>query len=454
MDPVMLPRSFLTFIFHAALICIPSLQANEASPNIIIILADDLGYGDIGTYGAKLIKTPNIDRMAEEGVHLTNFYAAANVCTPSRASLLTGRYAIRMGLANKTIEEGDERGLPLSEVTLAEELQNNGYKTAIIGKWHLGHASADFWPTKHGFDYYYGLLHPNEHKQALYRNHTVIEEHPVNQKMLTKRYTSEALKFIRDSHKKDKPFFIFLSHTFPHIPLYASKEFENKSEAGRYGDTVEELDWSTGQILDELKKLELDEETLVIFTSDNGPFPEGSTGGLRGGKGTPWDGGYRVPFIARWPGVIPEKLVSRAISMNIDIFPTVLTIASIETSQDLRIDGKNILAVLKGENSSPHEVLYFFNNDRIAALRDQRWRLVLSDYPPWRDARPFLFEKTLNRQPLLFDMDADREERFDMSRDKHNVMTKLWRFLEKGRAELETLSSFADDEMYQMDKIN
>jgi arylsulfatase A len=450
----MLRCFILTFLFHALFLCMSLLQAETSSPNVIVILADDLGYGDIGSYGAKLIKTPNLDKMAEQGVHLTNFYAAANVCTPSRASLLTGRYAIRMGLANKTIEEGDKRGLPLSEVTLAEELQKKGYDTAIIGKWHLGHAEAEFWPTKHGFDYYYGLLHPNEHKQPLYRNHSVIEAHPIDQKTLTLRYTSETLNFIRDSHKKEKPFFIFLSHTFPHIPLYASAKFENKSEAGRYGDTVEELDWSTGQLLDELKKLGIDEETLLIFTSDNGPFPEGSTGGLRGGKGTPWDGGYRVPFISRWPGVIPENVVSTAISMNIDIFPTVLSIAGIETRKDLLIDGKNISALLKGENKSPHEVLYFFNNERIAALRHQRWRLVLSDYPPWRDALPFLFEKTPNRRPLLFDMDTDMGERFDMSRDKQNVMNRLSLLLKKGRTELETLSSFTDEEMYQLDKIN
>jgi len=436
------------------LCCTALLNATESQPNIIIILTDDLGYGDIGSYGAKLINTPNIDKMAEEGVLLTNFYASANVCTPSRASLLTGRYAIRMGLANKTIEEGDKRGLPLNEITIAEQLKKKGYGTALIGKWHLGHASDDFWPTNHGFDYYYGLLHPNEHKQPLYKNHTIIEEHPVNQKTLTKRYTEETISFIQKHKKEGKPFFIFLSHTFPHIPLYASEQFENKSRAGRYGDTVEELDWSTGQVLQELRKLNIDNDTLVIFTSDNGPFPEGSAGGLRGGKGTPWDGGYRVPFIARWPGFIRGNSVSSGIAMNIDLYPTLLDLAGINPKNENVIDGKNIMSLLKGKNKTPHEVLYFFNNDRIAALRNQKWRLVLSDYPPWRDALPFLFEQTKNRRPLLFNMEIDPSERFDLSRDNRNVLAMLWEYLEAGRKELETLSLFPDEEMYQMEKIN
>lgn len=445
-------RFIFRCLFLALLLFVQTLPAAEQPPNIIIILADDLGYGDIGTYGAKLIRTPNIDQMAREGMYFSNFYASANVCTPSRASLLTGRYAIRMGLANKTIEEEDDRGLPVNEVTVAEELKKNGYSTAIIGKWHLGHASDDFWPTNHGFDYYYGLLHHNEIEQPLYRNHTIIEEHPVNQKTLTKRYTEETLAFIREN--KSKPFFVYLSHTFPHIPLHASEQFENKSKAGRYGDTVEELDWSTGQVLNELKELGIDNHTLVIFTSDNGPFPEGSTGGLRGGKGTPWDGGFRVPFIARWPGVIPANSVSSAIAMSIDLFPTVLDVAGIEPAKDTVIDGRNILTLLKGENRTPHDVLYFFNNDRIAALRNQKWRLVLSDYPPWRDAKPFLFEKTKNDSPLLFNMELDQEERFDLTRDNQDVFAMLWKYLEKGRKELETLSSFSDEDMYEMQEVN
>jgi arylsulfatase A len=436
------------------LCCVSLLNASESPPNIIIILTDDLGYGDIGSYGAKLISTPNIDKMAKEGVQLTNFYASANVCTPSRASLLTGRYAVRMGLANKTIEQGDERGLPLNEITIAEQLKKKGYNTALIGKWHLGHASDDFWPTNHGFDYYYGLLHPNEHKQPLYRNHTIIEEHPVNQKTLTKRYTEETISFVQKNEKEGKPFFIFLSHTFPHIPLYASERFENKSRAGRYGDTVEELDWSTGEVLRELRKLEIDNNTIVIFTSDNGPFPEGSAGGLRGGKGTPWDGGYRVPFIARWPGQIPGNSISSGIAMNIDLYPTLLGLAAINPENENIIDGKNIVSLLKGKNKTPHEVLYFFNNDRIAALRNQKWRLVLSDYPPWRNAKPFLFEETKNRSPLLFNMETDPSERFDLSRDNRDVLTMLWAYLEAGRKELEALSLFSDEEMYQMEKIN
>ena len=373
---VMSLRFIFTCLFLTLLLFVQTLPAAEQPPNIIIILADDLGYGDIGTYGAKLIRTPNIDQMAREGMYFSNFYASANVCTPSRASLLTGRYAIRMGLANKTIEEEDDRGLPVNEVTVAEELKKNGYSTAIIGKWHLGHASDDFWPTNHGFDYYYGLLHHNEIEQPLYRNHTIIEEHPVNQKTLTKRYTEETLAFIREN--KSKPIFVYLSHTFPHIPLHASEQFENKSKAGRYGDTVEELDWSTGQVLNELKELGIDNHTLVIFTSDNGPFPEGSTGGLRGGKGTPWDGGFRVPFIARWPGKIQPGSHSEQTICLTDLMATCAAIVGADLSNDAAEDSYDFLPVLLGTAGTKSLRQYTLHQTMSLALaiRSGSWKYL------------------------------------------------------------------------------
>lgn len=375
---------FLTLLMLAS-----SGYAKQAPPNIILIMADDLGYGDTGQYGAVLFETPNIDSLAQEGAQLTNFYASANVCTPSRAGLLTGRYAIRSGLAKKTLNVNDSNGLPKSEHTLAEQLQTLGYHTALIGKWHLGDQDK-YWPTEHGFDEFFGTIHSNDvPDQPLYRNdEKVIEK--INQQSLTLDFTGEALSFVEKN--KANPFFLFLSLTAPHKPLIPSEKFKGKSDAGAYGDKVEELDWGVGKILSRLKQLNIDDNTLVLFTSDNGPFPQGSTNGLRGGKGTGWDGGYRVPLIARWPGEINAGTQSSAMAMNIDLLPTLVSIAGGVPGKSTVIDGKDISAVFRGSQQSPHDVLYFFNNERIAALRTQKWRLILSDYPPWRDAKPIRFE--------------------------------------------------------------
>lgn len=417
----------------------------KSKPNIILIFADDLGYGDVGQYGAQFIETPHIDSLASEGVKLTSFYASANVCTPSRASLLTGRYAIRTGLANKTVTVGDDKGIQQSEITLAEELQQLGYKTALIGKWHLG-SQAKYWPTKHGFDHFYGILHSNDvPDQALYRNDKVVD-YPIRQDLLTLEFTSEALSFIEQS--KDDPFFLFMSMTSPHKPLLPSKDFIGKSDAGLYGDVVQELDWGVGEVLAELRRLKLDKNTLVIFTSDNGPFPEGSAGGLRGGKGTGWEGGYRVPFLARWIEKIPKGVTSDAITMNIDIFPTIVKLTGGEPSKEIKLDGKDIVSVLEGGEKSPHEVLYFFNNERIAALRTQRWRLMLSDYPPWRDAKPVNFEGRKNLYTLMYDMSLSPAQQYDVSRDNAQEKQSLLSHLAKGRASLESLSKLPDSDFY------
>ena len=279
-----------------------SAAPRTSPPNIVLILADDLGYGDVGVYGAELIETPNLDRLAGEGIRLTNFYASGNVCSPSRAGLLTGRYAIRDGLANRTITAEDTRGLPAGTTTIAGLLQRGGYRTALIGKWHLGHHTQVQQPNAHGFDVFYGLLQPNDAEQPLYRDTMAIDE-PVDQGSLTRRFTEEAVSFIENNARQ--PFFLFLSHSAPHIPLVASPAFAGTSRAGAYGDVVQELDWSVGEVLDAVQRNDLADDTVIIFTSDNGPFPEGGTGGLRGGKGTAWDGGYRVPFIASWPGPYP-----------------------------------------------------------------------------------------------------------------------------------------------------
>ena len=443
-------RPFIVILALGAVLLGPgnlSASPPASSPNIILILADDLGYGDVGVYGAELIETPNLDRLAGGGIRLTNFYASGNVCSPSRAGLLTGRYAIRDGLADRTITAGDTRGLPAGTTTIAGLLQRGGYRTALIGKWHLGHHTRAQRPNAHGFDVFYGLLQPNDAEQPLYRDTLALEE-PVDQGSLSRRFTEEAVSFIENNARQ--PFFLFLSHSAPHIPLVASPAFAGTSRAGAYGDVVQELDWSVGEVLNAVQRNDLADDTVIIFTSDNGPFPEGGTGGLRGGKGTAWDGGYRVPFIARWPGRIRAGSTAGAMAMNIDLLPTLATIAGLPSDRSLHLDGRDILPVLSGRtDASPHEVLYFFNNERIAALRTRRWRMVLSDYPPWRDAKPILFEATRNRQVLLFDLINDPGERYDMSRDHVEAGQQLLAHLARGRETLEASSSLSDSEMYE-----
>ena len=408
----------------------PSIAAPVSPPNIILILADDLGYGDVGAYGAELIKTPYLDRLAGEGIRLTNFYASGNVCTPSRAGLLTGRYAIRDGLADKTITLQDTRGLPATTTTIAGLLQQYGYHTALIGKWHLGHHTQAQRPNAHGFDEFYGLLHPNDAEQSLYRNAQVIDE-PFEQGELTRNFTGEAVKFIE--HNSRQPFFLFMSHTAPHIPLVPSPAFAGSSRAGAFGDVVQELDWSVGRLLDAVQRNNLADNTLIIFTSDNGPFPEGSAGGLRGGKGTAWDGGYRVPFIARWPGHIPAAGLANAMAMNIDLLPTIAAITGVPLPGAVELDGRNILPVLFGNtDDSPHEVLYFFNNERIAALRTQDWKMVVQ--ASYRDIQRRLPEHDVL---LLFDMRADPQERYSQAAHRPDKWQELQAHLERGRRELE-----------------
>ena len=398
--------------------------ASPTPPNIVLVLADDLGYGDVGVYGARLIETPHLDGLAAQGIRLTNFYASGNVCTPSRAGLLTGRYAIRNGLADKTITVNDFRGLPAGTTTIAGLLQQRGYRTALIGKWHLGHHKPSQRPNALGFDLFYGLLHPNDVEQPLYRDTQATAE-PFDQGALTRRFTEEAIRFIENDTRQ--PFFLLLSHTAPHIPLVPSAAFANTSRAGAYGDVVQELDWSVGQLLAALQRNGLADNTVVIFTSDNGPFPEGSTGGLRGGKGTAWDGGYRVPFIARWPGRIPAAASAGAIAMNIDLLPTFAALAG-APSPRAQLDGRNILPVLLGDNdASPHQALYFFNNEHIAALRTQNWRMVVR--AGYRDIQRRLPEHEVY---LLFDMRTDPEERYSQAQRHPDKWQELQTLLDRG----------------------
>ena len=436
-------------IFSIVIQAFCSLSTAAATPpNIILILADDLGYGDVGTYGATLIETPHLNRLAGEGVRFTNFYASANVCSPSRAGIMTGRYAIRDGLANQTITAIDQRGLPDRATTVASLLKHKGYQTGLVGKWHLGHHAPGQRPNAHGFDFFYGLLQPNDATGLIIYRNTQPAGEPVDQSSLTRRFTEETVAFVE--RNSDTPFFLYMSHSAPHIPLVPSPAFAHTSRAGAYGDVVQELDWSVGRLLDAVRSNGLSDNTVIIFTSDNGPFPEGSSGGLRGGKGTGWDGGYRVPFIARWPGHIVPGSTMTAMAMNIDFLPTFAAIAGLPLAPSQQFDGRNILPLLTGDGEqSPHEILYFFNNERIAALRTQRWRLVLSDYPPWRDAKPVLFEATKNRSILMFDMQNDPGEQYDVSREHADARQQLLTHLARGRETLESLSTLSDGEMYE-----
>lgn len=395
------------------------------SPNIIIILTDDLGWGDLGCFGSKSIATPNLDRMASEGVRLTNFFSSAAVCSPSRAGLLTGRYPPRtsitqvlfpltspMTIYNRAV--GVAPGLPLDEITISEALKPQGYSTCCVGKWHLGDEPG-FRPNRRGFDHYMGLLYSNDMTPLRrYRNGEVIED-PVNQDILTREYTQEAVEFI--SRSKDNPFFLYFAHTFPHVPLHASGEFRGRSKGGLYGDCVEEIDWSVGQLVNTLKRQGLDDNTAIFFTSDNGPWFEGSPGGFRGRKNESFDGGMRVPFIARWPGKIPAGKSFDEMSMNFDLFSTSLGMAGAPLPTGRVIDGKNILPMLQGKEPSPHEALYFYLGKELQAVRWKNWK--------YHRRHRVLVYPFLKRGPWLFNLEDDPNESYNAIDKYPDIAKKL-----------------------------
>jgi len=376
-------RSFLQTL-TAATFAAPGLKAAApAPPNIILILADDLGYGDIGSFGSR-IPTPFLDQMAKEGIRGRNFYAPAAVCSPSRAGILTGRYAARMGCAG-VLMPNDEGGLPADETTIARMLKSTGYRTACIGKWHLGSAPG-FLPNDHGFDTYFGI--PYSHDMLplpLYRNRTVIDRRPALE-LLTAQFTSEAVNFINAS--KDKPFFLYLAHTAPHIPLITGRAFRGFSGFGHYGDMVAELDDSCGKIMDAVRKAGLDENTLIVFTSDNGPWYEGTAGRFRGRKGETWDGGLRVPFIARFPKRIAPNSVMDDDTYGLDLLPTFASVAGASLPAKPS-DGVDIWPLLNGSGKTvERDAFLFFDGIQLQAARLGNFKLHVARYnsPPWVEA--------------------------------------------------------------------
>jgi arylsulfatase len=354
-------------------------KAFAGKPNFVIIFTDDQGYADVGCFGAKGFETPNLDRMAAEGAKFTDFYSAAPVCTPARAALLTGCYSMRVSIP-RVLFPRDNIGLNPDEITIADILKTRGYATCCIGKWHLGHLP-EFLPTRQGFDYYFGIPYSNDmNPVVLVEGEQTIERKP-DQSQLTRRYTEKAIQFI--AKNRDRPFFLYLPHTMPHIPLYASDRFKGRSKQGLYGDVIMELDWSVGQILNTLAVLGLDERTLVIFTSDNGPWlSKGAHGGsakpLRDGKFATYEGGMREPCIMRWPGKIPAGSTCSEIATTMDFLPTFAKLAGARVPADRIIDGKDISALMTNPKAkTPYKALFYYFETQLGAVRCGKWKLIL-----------------------------------------------------------------------------
>ena len=463
----------------------PASDAEPLRPNLIVILADDLGYGDIGIQGGGAIETPHIDRLASEGMRFTQFYASAPICSPSRAGLLTGRYPLRSGITTALQAAGDTllrrltyragmvfaklgavdlagggsavAGLPSSEITLAEALRVAGYRTMAVGKWHLGDFTGfpEYHPSNHGFDRFVGFNMSNDDwPVAFWREEAeVVADIGLDQARYTALFTEEAVRFIEES--RDQPFFLYLAHKDPHQPFFPSTAFAGRSSGGPYGDAVSEFDWSVGEVIAALHRGGVAENTLVVVTSDNGPWFEGSPGGLRGRKGQSYEGGFRVPFVAWWPDQIPAGGVSEAPAMNIDLFPTLLRLAGLALPDDRVIDGVDLWPVLSDQPTGLGErPLFFFHDYDVEAVRVGPWKYIgRNSHYVWpapldkadtpggklltgRDYRPPESAKsvpTLGTWPLLYDLRRDPEEAYNVAERHPAVVRELAQRLERWR---------------------
>ncbi len=417
-----------------------------AGPNVVLILFDDLGAADLGAYGGQAIATPRLDRLAEEGLLFENGYSPSPYCSASRAGLMTGRYAVRSGLdhviqvpgswQDRMIRFGGlNRRLPAEEITLADVLRAAGYATAIVGKWHLGDEEPSL-PNDMGFESFYGLLFSNDQgKPAVWSDQVIEEWHPIDQSTLTRRYTEKAVAFIETN--KERPFFLYLPHTFPHIPLRVSEERLGTSAAGLYGDVVEELDWSTGEVLDALERSGVARNTLVIVSSDNGPWFQGSPGGSRGRKFDVFEGGMRVPFILRWPAKIPRGRVDRDLVSGIDIFPTVLELLGIPAPPDRVIDGENLVPRFGRGKAEPRGPLWFHQVGHLRAVREGRFKYHDRHRLPFGNPPDFALGFWAEKGPWLFDLELDPSESYDVSERHPETFARMGLMLQARLRELE-----------------
>lgn len=459
-----LPVILLSLLFSCA--SLAAWSQKNSTPNVILIFLDDMGNGDLGVTGALEYQTPVIDKMASEGVRFTNFLSAQGVCSASRAGLLTGCYPNRIGISG-ALFPNSKVGIHPEETTMAELFKQKGYATAIVGKWHLGDAK-EFLPLQHGFDEYFGIPFSNdmwpvdysgapatdwrkERFPPLYIVEGNEKKIPVNtlddQAQLTKRYTERAIDFI--NRQKKKPFFLYLPHSMPHVPINASAQFKGKSKQGLYGDVMMEIDWSVGEILKTLRENGIEKNTMIIFTSDNGPWfnfgnHAGSTGGLREGKGTTWEGGVRVPCIIRWPGQVKEGLISNSLSSTIDLLPTMAEILGSKLPEK-KIDGVSLMPILKGDvGAQPRkEFYYYYRVNSLEAVRTDDWKLVLphegrtyENFDAGMNGFPGKVNERAEVKAGLYDLRRDPGERYDLQNQFPEIVKSLQALADKAREDL------------------
>jgi len=449
----MIPVMLMSCVIGVTNWTVGAEKAAAAPPNVVIVFCDDLGYGDLGCFGHPTIRTPNLDRMAREGQKWTNFYVAASVCTPSRSAVMTGRLPIRTGMCSdrrRVLFPDSAGGLQADELTIAEVLKGRGYATACVGKWHLGHLKP-YLPTNHGFDSYFGIPYSNDMDRVanafkgregfwepkveywnvpLLRNEEVAER-PADQNTITKRYTEEAVRFIRTN--KDRPLFVYLAHSMPHVPLFTSADFKGRSLRGLYGDVIEEIDWSVGRVLDTLRELDLDKNTLVAFTSDNGPWlifndHGGSAGLLREGKGSTWEGGMREPTLFWWPGTIPAGVVPD-VGSTLDLLPTCAKLAGAELPADLTLDGVDISPALLGTGPSPRDEMFFYRGVQLYAVRKGPFKAHFITRSAYGGGKP---EK--HDPPLLFNLEHDPSEKYNVAEQHPDVIAEIRKLAEAHQA--------------------